>query len=248
MSTEGAEQSPWSRPGFIAAAVIVVALVVTAILLAINGAGDDRVAADPGPTISSTPPTEPNPDETVKPDDSVCGLQAPAGEGATTLAGGPEATWAYQDTTAYPTSDIYGPGVTDAQGLRYCFQRSVEGALFAAANSLTQSIDPLTAASWREYILVESPQRDEILAAPLPEPAGNTRITLSGFRVMEYTGETARIDLAFRASSDGQTFYVSAVYPFRWEEGDWRLDVSSAEELERVAQIPDLAGYIRWGA
>ena len=70
-------------------------------------------------------------------------------------------------------------------------------------------------------------------------------MSIVGFRLLHYDGETARVDLAARASSQGQTVTVSGVYELIWQDGDWKISADVAEPLN-VATIPDLAGYIPW--
>lgn len=242
MTTDSTEPSPWTRPSFVTAAVVVVVVVILGVVLAVRAMtrGDDDPT--PAPTDNTASPT---PDAAGE--ESICGLDGVELSGTVTAA--PDAEWAYQETTAYPTSDEFGPGATTDEGVRYCFQHSPRGALFAAANALAQAADPTPTDAWLDYFLADSPNRDELLASVAPtESPTATRITLAGFRVLDYDGQTAHVDLAFNGSASGQTFYFSAVYPLRWEGGDWKFAATSAADLGNVVQIPNLAGYVSWGA
>ena len=67
-------------------------------------------------------------------------------------------------------------------------------------------------------------------------------------KLFPYDGDSARIDVAVRGSASGKTLNLSMVYPLVWEDGDWKLNVTDASAPIDVATIPDLAGYITWGA
>lgn len=249
MATDDNEQSPFTRPGFIAAAVLVALVVVLGIVIAIVNAtrSDDPdptpEPSSPSPTTSTAPTSEPS---NVAGGASVCGLE---GEDLTgTLSTAPGAEWAYQGTTAYPTSAEFGPGDTDGDGVRYCFQHSPTGALFAAANAVVQGTDPNTVLAWLTYFVAEGPAREELLASGAGSAGTEgARVQIAGFRVLAYDGETATVDVAVRGSSAGQNVNLSMVYRLIWEAGDWKLQVDDPAAPIDVATIPDLAGYISWG-
>jgi hypothetical protein len=250
MDNDETATSPWTRPGFVAAAIVVALVLVLGGVLAIRGFGahDDRSSANPSTSPStSADATAPTAPTAPGGGASVCGLNGVQMSG--TVSKAPAATWAYQGTTAYPTSTEFGPASTTGDGVRYCFQRSPEGALFAAANALTQAAAATTAKAWISYFLADSPNRDELLATVVPTgSAAATRMAVAGFRVLNYDGQTAHVDLAFSGSGSGQTVYFSAVYPLRWEHGDWKFAATSAGDFGNVVQIPDLAGYVTWRA
>lgn len=247
MAEDNEEQSPFTRRGFVAATVVVAVIVVLGLVIVIVNMTRD----DPDPTPTSSTSAEPTtaaptsePPEAVG-GASVCGLPGEVLEG--TLTAAPAAEWEYQGTTAYPTSSEFGPGDTSAGGVRFCFERSPEGALFAAANSLVQGSDPSIAEEWLQYIVAEGPFRDQLLADVGSGTTGEgTRLAIVGFRVLAYDGETARIDLAVRGTSQGQTITLSGVYELVWQEGDWKISADVAQPLN-MATIPDTAGYIAWG-
>ncbi|MEK8229337.1 hypothetical protein NKG05_30680 [Oerskovia sp. M15] len=139
MDTDDNEQNPFTQPGFIAAAVVVALLVVLGIAIAIMSATRSDVP-DPTPEPSSPAPTTSTAPTSEGSDGaggaSVCGLGGDELTGSPSTA--PDAEWAYQGTTAYPTSTKFGPGETNDDGVRYCFQHSPTGAVFAAANAAVQ--------------------------------------------------------------------------------------------------------------
>lgn len=253
MSQDTTPQSPFTRPGFLAAAGLVCLVAVLGLVLGVLAA--TRSNQPPVPTAQSLAPTPPTPGSeaapateapTPKDSSSICGLQGEVLEGR--LVKAPEAQWEYQGTTAYPTSPKYGPAKTDSSGVRYCFQRSPEGALFAAANAVAQGGDPQTIGAWLTYFLAEGPHRNKILNQG---PEGDmtyegVRIEIAGFRILSYDGSSARVDIALRGTAQGKTVYLSAIYSLIWENGDWKLTVSDPDNPINTATIPDVVGYIPW--
>lgn len=249
MAHDDATQSPFTRPGFIAAAAVIAFVVVFGLILVIINTtrGDDQTAPPTVATTNAGTPastSEETPTTAAENSDSVCGLK----DGDQELpVVGPEAMWAYQGTTAYPTSEEYGPGKDDPAGFRYCFQHSPLGALFFAANAVAQGGDPAVTTAWGEYAAGNGAYREELIAqggAVSGEP--NTRLIVQGFRVLDYNPEAARVDLGVRYSSDGQTTYISFVYDLVWEDGDWKISTDSPEPISGAA-IPDLVGFLPWG-
>lgn len=241
------QQSPFAKPGFLISAVVVVLVVVAGVFLGIMNATRDEPesdAATPAPSSATSPPTTGPAD--MPSDGSVCNLVGESLSG--TLATAPETKWEYQDTFAYPTSPEFGPSETNAESVRHCFQRSPEGALFAAANAVAQSSGPGSVA-WINYFLSEKTVgRDELLTdlAPSSGRSPDMRFSIEGFKILAYDGSMARVELAGRLAASGETSYISIVYDLVWENGDWKLLPQDSPNPLRLAQIPDLAGYVLW--
>ena len=250
MDNDETATSPWTRPGFVAAAVVVALVLVLGGVLAIRGFGahDDRSSAKPSTSPStSADATAPTAPTAPAGGASVCGLKGVQMSG--TVSKAPAATWAYQGTTAYPSSTEFGPAATTGDGVRTCFQHSVTGALFMAANAVVQGSDPAVATPWVTAVLGEGPFRQQLLTGlgSATASGGASRMSIAGFRVLHYDGDTARIDLAIRATAETSTVTVSGVYELVWQAGDWKISAEVPEPLN-VAAIPDLAGYVSWGA
>jgi len=236
--------TPFTRPGFVVAAVLVVVLGLLGVIAAVRiGRSDD---ASTPPATSTTPvPTPALTGATADPSASVCGLAGSVGTG--TLTAAPAAAWEYQGTTAYPTSPQFGPGQSAPKGYRFCFQHSPEGAAVMAANALAQGSDPEVGARWAEYALGEGRYRDQLLTEiGTVTGAPDTRIKIAGVRVLSYDGTSARVDLATRVSSQNQNLVLSAVYELVWQSGDWKVSADVQRPLD-TATIPDLSGYLPWG-
>lgn len=243
---ENEKQSPFTRPGYIAAAVVVALIVLCAIILIIINLTRGDSSSPPAPS-TSMPSASPS-TSTAAPsgEASICGLAGVELDGVVTAP--PAATWAYEGTTAYPTSPKYGPGKTDPAGFRYCFQHSPTGALFAAANALAAPTDPATSAAWAEYFYAPGPYRDDLLsdAKEGTNSTSGTRLSVGGFRLLSYDGKTALVDIGGTASSNGANIPFSAVYNLVWADGDWKLSTDTPQPFD-FASIPNLAGYTTWG-
>lgn len=244
---ESEEESPFTRPGFIVSAIVVgVVLVLAAILgtVGVVNATRDEPTAAPTDTTSEAPEESEEPAEEPAAGASICGLTGEVLEG--TVEEAPAAEWEFQGTIGYPTSSEYGPGKTDENGVRSCFQHSPEGALFMAANAAAQGSDPQTAESWLRYALSEGPGRDALLAEG-GEVTGSdgTRVQITGYRILNYDGMTAEVDLLASATSQGQSVELSSVYYLTWEDGDWKLNSDVGTPLD-VGTAVDAAGYTPW--
>lgn len=238
MASDGTS-TPWTQPKFLIAAILVIALIVLGVVLALSGR-DEPAGGPSTPTTTSTASAPVNAGS-----ESVCGLPGYADSGTLTTA--PAAEWLFQGTTAYPTSSEYGPGGTSPEGVRYCFQHTPTGALFAAANAIVQGSFVDTSVPWIEYFLsMETPNRDQLVNDTPMGSSEETRMNIVGFRVLAYDDQTARIDMAVRAVGAGNTVYGSAVYDLVWEAGDWKLLPVDASNPLRLAQLPDPSGYIAW--
>lgn len=239
-TTSGGNQ--FLQPSFVGAAVLVLVIVILGVFIVVRVAitGDGQ----PATTTSATP--VPTATSTGGGDASICGLRQ--SEGDSDLSMGPAAVWHYEGTTAYPTSQEFGPGRTAPEGYRYCFQRSEAGALFMAANALGQGSNQATSADWARYVLAEGPYRKQLLSE-ISTPSGSddgVRARVVGFRVLNFDGATARVDLGVLASSQAQNLSVSAVYELVWEGGDWRISSSVAKPLD-TSTVSDFTGFVPWG-
>lgn len=256
MTLGESEKSRFTRPGFIVGALMVSLIVVLGVVFGVwqaSGNEPEPNTAPPSPASSSsvTSSAAPTNENSAKAkggsgsdSDSVCGLDGEVLTGK--IAEAPAAEWEYQGTVAYPTSEKHGPAKTNDAGVRYCFQHSPEGALFAAANAVAQgSYDP-EGAFINHFLSLNTPNRTELLVPSGSSDTSDTRMSIVGFRLLSYEGATAAVDIAARVTSSGKTIYVSAIYNLAWEDGDWKLlPVDGSDPLPFVP-IPDLVGYTSW--
>ena len=265
-NTENNERGPFGRPGFIAAALVVALIAVLGIVVGVtNMLRDDSAPESASAASGAAPTTEAGSTSSAAAEDStegsedsastsVCGLTGEVTEQAR-LAKAPDVDyWDYQGTTAYPVSEQYGPGATAETGYRYCFQHSPEGAVFAATNAVAHGdASDTDIVSWLTYFVAKGHARDELLSQDIDDESGSaassqgTRTQVSGFRLLSYDGQNARVDVAVTGSVDGQVVYLSMIYDLVWEDGDWKLIVDDPTAPISVATIPSVAGYIAMG-
>lgn len=242
---DGVQRSPFTRPAFVASAILIgLVLVAGAVLLImgwVNGDKEPEGEAEPKPAPVQTEEPAPDPES-----DSRCGLRDVQLEG--TLNSAPELTdWAYAGNTRYPISDKHGPAETLDSGARVCFERTPEGAVFAAAALTAQLENPSTRVASAEVSMVPGELRDMHLADSTSGASETLRVTVNGFRLMSYDGSTAKVDVAATATGQGESAYIAAVKYLEWSDGDWKLAGTPADYSAGGTQLPDLAGYAVWG-
>lgn len=252
MDTGTSGENPWLRPGFLVSSCVVAVIAALGVYIgvaSIGHASGDRTARHVSAAATAVPAGSPpaaGTSQSQSDADSICGLPGADGGGDDT---DPASTsWRYSNAVAYPTSAVYGPGRTSAQGYRYCFQRSPGGALFAAANSLAFDNSSIAEAkAWWGYVLAEGRYRRARLTESYVPNDPTERLQIVGYRIMSYTGREAWVDIAVRTSGSDGAGVMSAVSHLVWQRGDWRL---STDELEstNVAAISDLTDYTAWSA
>lgn len=244
MADEDNDRSRSTRVGLLIGGIVVAALIVAGVVVGVNiaaGNTDDDTPSGPSLTASADLSTDPS---AVAAGDSVCGLGGEELDGTVTAA--PEATWKHQDVFSYPVSATAGPAETAPEGYRFCYQHSPEGAVLAAVNATVIAFSSAIRAEWLEYGLSAGPHRDDLLASEVDgDDETDPPASIVGFRMLEYTGDTARIDVAFEVAVDGQPAIISVSYDLVWSDGDWKLDTSYSLPA-RVGRIADLTGYIAW--
>lgn len=247
MDTGDTQKSPLHRPGFILAAAAIAVILVLGVVLAVTQMNKPKTDAGTVPAPATTAAARPSSPGTAQavPEDSVCGLKQGKLEGA--LSKAPATEWKYLGASAYPSSSEYGPGAAGDGGYLHCFQRSPEGAVFAAANAVVQGSQP-NSDEWLDYFLAETPGREAAMSeAGSASETSDVRLQIQGFRLLSYTGSEASVDIAARVTPDGQSILGSMVYDLKWEAGDWKLVVQDDGTLSNDLQIvPDLAGYVSW--
>lgn len=238
------ERSPFSRPAWVGAAVLVGVLAIVGIVLSIMALTKPAAEPAPKPTTSESP--APTPSADAGDSKSLCGLDQVEMSG--TLDQSPTIKWAFAGTTAFPTSTEFGPGAKSAGDIRTCFARTPEGASLAASVGVGYLMNAGTARAWQEYAIVPGAVRDQVLAGPAPTDQGNSSIRnqVTGVRLLSYDGKSAQVDVGVTVSGDGKSGYMSIVMPMVWQDGDWRVNYSPADLTAQPAQLPNLAGYVYW--
>jgi hypothetical protein len=238
------ERSPFTKPGFIISAALVIALIAAIVLIFILPKADNT--AQPAPASSSADVSASPTKSADAAGKSVCGLP-PSTE--TALGTAPKSKWELVGKMATPTEPkTFGPGVTDGDGFRTCFANSPTGALYAAANMIalgsSGTQDELKLA---DKLLVPGPGRDAAIteAKTRTSTAGSGETAqVSGFLLKSYSPAEADVDLAIKLPNGA---LAHSVLSLRWVAGDWKVKASDDGQIfNGVAQLSDLSGFILW--
>ncbi|ABK05674.1 hypothetical protein Arth_4505 (plasmid) [Arthrobacter sp. FB24] len=245
-STESTpEANPVTKPGFIIAAALVVALLAATVVIFLLPKGDTTAQpapASPSSSASATPSAAA--DATGK---SVCGLPS---SNDTALGTAPASKWELVGKMAVPTDPkTTGPGKADADGFRSCFAHSPTGALYAAMNvaALGSSQAPELEKKLADRLLVPGTGRDAAIretGAGAGSSGNSTTIQVQGFLLKSYTPSEANLDLAFKTDTGALAHFTMSM---RWMDGDWKVKPSDdGVTYSNVSQLRDLSGYILW--
>jgi hypothetical protein len=234
--TVNEDLNPLTKPKFIISAVVVAIIVALGIILALLPKGGGTPTAEPSNPGSTTASAQP----TATAAASVCGL--PSGDQAKPATTPTDTKWELVGKIAAPTSPAqFGPGKTEANGLRSCFAHSPTGALYAAANVAVLSATGKARLVY-EQLAVPSPERDALLNQPEPQATSAVTAQIAGFQIRSYDAERAVIAIAAKGSNGA---LVSVPVPLQWHDGDWKV-VVPATGSTGGGQISDMAGYIPW--
>ncbi|MBG6191710.1 hypothetical protein IWX64_002677 [Arthrobacter sp. CAN_A212] len=242
VSPDENHQNPFTRPGFILSAALVLVLIAAVIVIAFLPRGGDEPDAET--TEPATSETTSAPAATADgAEESVCGLPA---SDDTALGAAPESDWELVGTMAVPVApETAGPGVVDDSGLRTCFAQTPTGALYAASNIWATGFfgDP---ANLYEKLTADGPIKDQALEAIANgEEVGAQDapgMQIKGFILRSYTDQEAVVDIGVET----QTGAVGSLpTPLVWEEGDWKIDLPSTGDTG-FRQLDDLSDYISW--
>lgn len=230
------DQNPLTKPKFIISAVVVAIIAALAIILVLVPRGGGTPSAEPATAGTTASTAQPSP--TSAP--SICGL--PSGDQAKPATAPADTKWELVGKIAAPTSPTqFGPGKTEANGLRSCFAHSPTGALYAAAN-VTALSGAGKARLVFDQLAVPSPERDALLSQPEPQPTSGTTAQIAGFQIRSYDANRAVIVIAAKGSNGA---LVSVPVPLQWYGGDWKV-VVPATGSTGGGQISDLSGFIPW--
>ncbi len=229
-------RGPWTRPGFIAAAVLIgVVLLVGIGILLIPSDDPPRLVSPPPPAGSAAP------DASSTPTEPQVALTAPP-EGV---------TWELFRQLAVPVSATAGPREKAATAVGYA--HSPSGALIAAAQIATRSGLSAGRASWEPTVtgqFLPGPDRDRLLSALRSQPESVAEpgelSQIAGFVYQSYSPDTAVIGLVRRAPN--QAYFVTTL-TMRWSEGDWRMaPPPGGSWLSLSRSATNLTGVVEWGA
>jgi hypothetical protein len=244
MTERPQERNPFTRPGFVVAAAFIALIIIGGVILGFSGALAKPTASGqtpPSPAATPTASAEPQ----LTGGESVCGLEGVSTTG--TAETPPQVEWTTVGNFPVPGNPEVGPGKTTEDGLRICYQRTPEGALLAAINYLGAGTDARLVGPVSAYAPAKGPGRKAAIASARDSSgAGSVRAEVVGYRILNYDGTAAKIDLALRAET-GQ--YSSFVYDLVWEDGDWRIVLTNEGTAPtQPSQITNLDRYVQWSA
>lgn len=226
---------------FRASAVFLAVVVVAAILLAwapwasTGESSADSGGGEAGASVPASPDSE-----------SKCGLAA--GDQSIPTTAGPEVSWELIGRIAAPSAPALGPGEVD-DGLRGCYAKSPAGALLAAANYAVQASTPELALRNVQENMASGKGQEAVLAmmADAASPIGggdSLSVQIAGFLFIEYTGDTALIEIVARGSNGVMLSTPTGVV---WEDGDWKIAVQdNGQSAVPPRVLPSLTGYVLW--
>lgn len=241
-TTDKDERNPFTRPGFILSAALIVALIAAVAVIAFLPRGDNEPDAQTIAPTSSAPSST----EAAKPAGrgSVCGLP---GDEETALGSAPESDWELVGRMAVPSApEAAGPGVVDESGFRSCFAQTPTGALYAAANIWATGFFGNPTKLYQELAADSSVRNQALEAIANGEDVGSPNVPgmqIRGFILRSYTDQEATVDIAVETENGS---YGSLPTPLVWEDGDWKIDLPPTGNTG-LQQLQNLNDYIRWG-
>ena len=244
-STESTtESNPFTKPGFIIAAALVVALIAATVIIFLLPKGQGNAQPAPTPAESSSSATA-SPSASVGGDVSVCGLPASS---ETALGSAPKSTWELVGRMATPTDpETFGPGVTDESGFRSCFAHSPTGALYAAVNIVALGSSTEDEVKLAERLLVPGTGRDAAIKEAQTRNSStetSESAQIRGFILKSYNPTEADVDLAIQLQGGA---LAHSVLSLRWMDGDWKVKPADDGQIfTGTAQLSDLGGFIAW--
>jgi hypothetical protein len=234
-------RGPFTRRGFIAAAIVVGIVVLAAVIVIVTSIAR-------GSTTSATPPTDSPTAQSTAPtsagDASVCGLSGY--EAKSSLSSSPTNKWQLVGTVAAPNDPKgAGPGLIK-DGFRSCYAHTAEGALFASVTYIALASDSRNI-SKLPTLLAPGKGKDAAIAAMTSSPSPTTtRLQVAGFKVDSYNQHEAVIDVAWSVTSSNGAL-VSFPTVLDWVDGDWKIVLASdGQPPFASSSLQDLGGYIPW--
>jgi hypothetical protein len=270
MSKDEEDKSPYGA-GFIAACIIVGAVLICGVAVIVAGRGSSQastldqrpVSAVSAPqTVDAAPTDAPaiepaqgpatrvdNPSQSNRGDHQrsagSCGL--PAGDQTVPTSAPSVDSWEVSRRVVVPRSSKFGPATTDSDGFRHCFAHSPTGALYAAYNAIAAIADQTKQVPTVKKLMVPGPATDDLLREVSTEdPSASTESPAQpvGYRIVDAAPDRVSVMLAMPVES----VYMSASLTLVWSQGDWRVQPPQPGEAVGApfAQHRDLADFVKW--
>jgi len=250
MAERETERSPYSKPGFVASAVLLGMLVLAALLIVVGAAS--RVHA----TRATASPNDANASAAVakaraKPaaPESDCSLPA----GPQTVPTVPPTTRWVQvgQMTAPQAPQTYGPQHTQ-DGVAVCFAHNPTGSLLAAVNFLAQAtaVSPVTLL---KRLAADTPTRamtiaqarvggsDQLLQQSDGDPGA---VEVTGFEFVDYTPAEANVNVVLEGPGSE---YAAVECELVWQHDDWKFVIPDGGQVDS-SQVTSMDGFVSWTA
>ncbi|TDW18283.1 hypothetical protein [Kribbella kalugense] len=250
MSNDTEEKSPYGA-GFIAACIVVGAVLLCGLLILVTGSGSSGSA-----TASAQQPPDPAPVARAENDPATpvstvdraqaggCGL--PAGDQAVPDRAPSVDSWEVSRRIVVPRSSAYGPRTTDTDGFRHCFAHSPTGALYAAYSAIAAIADQSKVVPTARKLMIPGAATDSLIQELTIQQTSTESSSIQpvGYRVVDAGPERVTVMLAFPVES----VYMSATLTLVWYQGDWRIQPPAPGQAVGApfAQHRDLADFVNW--
>lgn len=254
MSNTSEHQSPFG-PGFIAACIVVGAVLICGLAVIFVGRGSSSQASTTRPLSAGTAAQATDDAAPAARIDRSSETAGTGRSGSCTLPAGDQTVptsapavdgWEVSRRVVVPRSASFGPGKTDPDGFRRCFANSPTGAVFAAYNAIAAIADQTKLTGTLDKLMVPGPATESLVReAGKQGPSGYTStVQLAGYRIVHADRDRVTVMLAMPV----QGVYMSASLTLVWVHGDWRVQPPQpgAAVGAPFAQHRNLSDFVKW--
>jgi hypothetical protein len=263
----GEGTSFWQERGFVAAAIVVGAVVVC-VLVWVFARDPGTPATQPPASPSVVGPTEQQPTgepsvPPATPTEEPTSTRTPSGPPTPGVGGcklrnpdqripraAPSAvSWQFEADMLIPLQQQGGPAVTDRSGVRSCFAHSPTGAVLAAMVVLGQIRNPDLTADVLATRIAPGPGRTRAMRETRVSttPRNEGQVTqFTGFKVFDYQPDRAILAIAVQL---GDAQLAALPVTMVWSQGDWKAVLQEDGSFNgQVAPdvLASLDGYVRF--
>jgi hypothetical protein len=260
----------WEERGFVAATIVIGAVLVCLLVWFFLRGGSGTPASAPTVTPTNVIPTERSSEEPSVPPATPTGVPLPGGTTTPTTppplnsaTGGcrnkhpdqaepvvapPAVTWQFEGDLLIPLQAAGGPATTSASGVRSCFAHSQTGVVLATMVLLGQIVNR----SLTEQVLLTrclpGPGQTQALAdlrAPAT-PATKAQVQFAGFKILDYEPTKAILQIAVQLNHQS---YGSLPVTMKWVGGDWKAALKADGSFNGTVApdvLSSLDGYVRF--